>query len=266
MAWRRADGRIGVRNHVAILPLDDISNAACEAVAAPYPGNDRAAARLRPAAVRRGPGADLPHPDRHGRQPQRRRLRRDRHRAAAGRRGWSRGSPRRASRSPASPSRAPATSPRSPPPHTPPRRTSTGPASSCASPSRSPTCGSPASAARATPPPGLASCPTVGDMYDKLIPAGLTGCFGETSELTGAEHLAAARAADPGHVADKFMRTWTAYQRDVIEAHKTERPQRQPADKGQHRRRPHHHRGEGARQPGEDRAQSVHLHRRAGAR
>jgi (2R)-sulfolactate sulfo-lyase subunit beta len=67
---------------------------------------------------------------------------------------------------------------------------------------------------------GLASCPTVGNMYDKLIPHGLYGCFGETSELTGAEHLAKARAATP-EVAEKFMRTWQAYQNDVIEAHKT---------------------------------------------
>jgi (2R)-sulfolactate sulfo-lyase subunit beta len=67
---------------------------------------------------------------------------------------------------------------------------------------------------------GLASCPTVGNMYDKLIPYGLYGCFGETSELTGAEHLAAARAATP-EVREKFMKTWQAYQDDVIEAHKT---------------------------------------------
>ena len=67
---------------------------------------------------------------------------------------------------------------------------------------------------------GLASCPTVGNMYDKLVPLGLYGCFGETSELTGAEHLAAARAASP-EIAAKFMKTWTAYQNDVIEAHKT---------------------------------------------
>ncbi len=67
---------------------------------------------------------------------------------------------------------------------------------------------------------GLASCPTVGNMYDKLVPLGLYGCFGETSELTGAEHLAAARAATP-EIREKFMRTWSAYQRDVIEAHKT---------------------------------------------
>jgi (2R)-sulfolactate sulfo-lyase subunit beta len=67
---------------------------------------------------------------------------------------------------------------------------------------------------------GLASCPTVGAMYDRLIPEGLYGCFGETSELTGAEHLAAARAASP-EIAEKFMATWRAYQNDVIEAHKT---------------------------------------------
>lgn len=67
---------------------------------------------------------------------------------------------------------------------------------------------------------GLASCPTVGNMYDKMVELGLYGCFGETSELTGAEHLAAARAANP-EVAAKFMKTWQSYQDDVIEAHKT---------------------------------------------
>lgn len=67
---------------------------------------------------------------------------------------------------------------------------------------------------------GLASCPTVGNMYDKLIPEGAYGCFGETSELTGAEQLAAARAVSP-EIAEKFMNVWRAYQTDVIEAHKT---------------------------------------------
>jgi len=33
LGWRRENGRVGVRNHVLILPLDDLSNAACEAVA-----------------------------------------------------------------------------------------------------------------------------------------------------------------------------------------------------------------------------------------
>jgi (2R)-sulfolactate sulfo-lyase subunit beta len=33
LGWRRENGRVGVRNHVIVLPLDDLSNAACEAVA-----------------------------------------------------------------------------------------------------------------------------------------------------------------------------------------------------------------------------------------
>jgi (2R)-sulfolactate sulfo-lyase subunit beta len=68
---------------------------------------------------------------------------------------------------------------------------------------------------------GLASCPTVGNMYDKLIPKGLTGVFGETSEITGAEHLAKARAISPA-VGTKWMKTWQAYEDDVIQAHKTD--------------------------------------------
>jgi (2R)-sulfolactate sulfo-lyase subunit beta len=68
---------------------------------------------------------------------------------------------------------------------------------------------------------GLSSCPTVGNMYDKLIPHGIYGVFGETSEITGAEHLAKARAATP-EVAEKWYKMWKAYQDDVIEAHKTD--------------------------------------------
>ena len=67
---------------------------------------------------------------------------------------------------------------------------------------------------------GLSSCPTVGNMYDKLLPQGIYGVFGETSELTGAEHICARRAANE-QAKEKFMRTWQAYQDDVIEAHKT---------------------------------------------
>ena len=33
LAYRRENGRVGIRNHVVILPLDDLSNAACEKVA-----------------------------------------------------------------------------------------------------------------------------------------------------------------------------------------------------------------------------------------
>jgi (2R)-sulfolactate sulfo-lyase subunit beta len=68
---------------------------------------------------------------------------------------------------------------------------------------------------------GLASCPTVGNMYDKLIPKGVYGVFGETSEITGAEDLAKARAASPA-IGRKWYRVWKAYQNDVIEAHKTD--------------------------------------------
>jgi (2R)-sulfolactate sulfo-lyase subunit beta len=68
---------------------------------------------------------------------------------------------------------------------------------------------------------GLASCPTVGNMYDKLIPRGLYGVFGETSEITGAEHLAKARAATPD-VGEKWFKVWQAYEDDVIQAHKTD--------------------------------------------
>ena len=66
---------------------------------------------------------------------------------------------------------------------------------------------------------GLASCPTVGNLIDKLDPLGATTCFGETSELTGAEVVCASRAANK-QVADDFMRVFNAYQ-EVIERHKT---------------------------------------------
>ncbi len=67
---------------------------------------------------------------------------------------------------------------------------------------------------------GCGANPTVGNMYDKLIPKGIYGVFGETSELTGAEHLCKMRAVSP-EVGDKFMRTFQAYQDEVIEQFKT---------------------------------------------
>ncbi len=36
--YRRSDGRVGVRNHVVVLPVDDLSNTVCEHVAAAVPG------------------------------------------------------------------------------------------------------------------------------------------------------------------------------------------------------------------------------------
>src|SRR6056297_3052583 len=63
---------------------------------------------------------------------------------------------------------------------------------------------------------GLSSCPTVGNMYDKLLPHGLHGVFGETSEIAGAEHICAKRGATQ-EASDKFMKIFQAYQDDVIE-------------------------------------------------
>ncbi|MEP4752062.1 MAG: UxaA family hydrolase [Nitratireductor sp.] len=68
---------------------------------------------------------------------------------------------------------------------------------------------------------GLGSCPTVGNMYDKLLPEGIYGCFGETSEITGAEHICKQRAVSP-EVGERWYAMWKAYQDDVIFAHQTD--------------------------------------------
>ncbi|MFB3135059.1 MAG: UxaA family hydrolase [Rhodospirillales bacterium] len=67
---------------------------------------------------------------------------------------------------------------------------------------------------------GLASNPTVGNMIDKVDAMGATTCFGETSEITGAEQVCAARAATP-EVGEKFLKTWSDYN-DFIVANKTD--------------------------------------------
>jgi len=66
---------------------------------------------------------------------------------------------------------------------------------------------------------GLASNPTVGNFIDKMDKLGATTCFGETSELTGAEQVCATRSKTPA-VAEKFLKTWTDYN-DFIMAEKT---------------------------------------------
>lgn len=68
---------------------------------------------------------------------------------------------------------------------------------------------------------GLGSCPTVGNMYDKLLPLGIYGCFGETSEITGAEHICQKRAINE-EVGERWYKMWKAYQDDVIFAHATD--------------------------------------------
>jgi (2R)-sulfolactate sulfo-lyase subunit beta len=66
---------------------------------------------------------------------------------------------------------------------------------------------------------GIAANPTVGNAFDKLYAKGLTLVFGETTEVTGGEHLIAARCRDQ-KVRDGFMFMFNRYQ-DVINRHKT---------------------------------------------
>lgn len=67
---------------------------------------------------------------------------------------------------------------------------------------------------------GLASNPTVGNFIDKMDSWGATTCFGETSELTGAEQVCKTRGATP-EAGEKFLATWQAYMDEVIEPNKT---------------------------------------------
>jgi len=66
---------------------------------------------------------------------------------------------------------------------------------------------------------GCGANPTVGDAFDKLYAAGSTLVFGETTELTGGEHLVAARCRTP-EVRRQFMAMFDRYQ-EVINRHKT---------------------------------------------
>lgn len=66
---------------------------------------------------------------------------------------------------------------------------------------------------------GCGSNPTVGNAFDKMYPHGATLLFGETSEVTGGEHLVAARCRDD-KVRERFMFMFNRYQ-DMINRHKT---------------------------------------------
>ena len=67
---------------------------------------------------------------------------------------------------------------------------------------------------------GCGSNPTVGSAFDKLEPLGVTMCFGETTEITGGEHIVADRCATP-EVRERFMFMFNRYQ-EVVERHKTD--------------------------------------------
>ena len=66
---------------------------------------------------------------------------------------------------------------------------------------------------------GCGANPTVGNAFDKLYPHGVTLVFGETTELTGGEHLVAARCRND-QVRKKFQFVFDRYQ-EVINRHKT---------------------------------------------
>jgi (2R)-sulfolactate sulfo-lyase subunit beta len=61
---------------------------------------------------------------------------------------------------------------------------------------------------------GLGSCPTVGAVVDQLVDAGATVIFGETSELTGGEHLVAARMATD-EIREAFVGAYDGYVSEI---------------------------------------------------
>ena len=67
---------------------------------------------------------------------------------------------------------------------------------------------------------GLGSCPAVGNVIDKTVAEGSTASFGETSELTGGEHIVKAKAATP-EIGEAFMKIWSSYN-DFILKEKTD--------------------------------------------
>ena len=63
---------------------------------------------------------------------------------------------------------------------------------------------------------GLAANPTVGNLMDKLDSLGVYICFGETSEITGAEQVCASRAVNE-EIKKKFLDTWNSYNNFILE-------------------------------------------------
>ena len=74
---------------------------------------------------------------------------------------------------------------------------------------------------------GLASCPTVGNVIDKHCAEGGTASFGETSELTGAEHIVAAKAAND-EVRNAFLAAFNDYTKLVFDQRTDDLSESQP--------------------------------------
>ena len=74
---------------------------------------------------------------------------------------------------------------------------------------------------------GLGSNPAVGNLMDKLDPLGVHLCFGETSELTGAEQVCANRASNAA-AKEKFLSTWNAYNDFILDNKTNDLSESQP--------------------------------------
>ena len=74
---------------------------------------------------------------------------------------------------------------------------------------------------------GLSSCPTVGNVIDKHCATGGTASFGETSELTGAEHIVAAKAVNE-EVRQQFFAAFNDYTKLVFDQKTSDLSESQP--------------------------------------
>jgi len=74
---------------------------------------------------------------------------------------------------------------------------------------------------------GLSSCPTVGNVIDKHCALGGTASFGETSELTGAEHIVASKAANE-EVRKEFFAAFEDYTKLVFDQKTNDLSESQP--------------------------------------
>jgi (2R)-sulfolactate sulfo-lyase subunit beta len=74
---------------------------------------------------------------------------------------------------------------------------------------------------------GLASCPTVGNVIDRHCAAGGVASFGETSELTGAEHIVKSKAASR-EVEAKFTAMFEDYTKLVFDQRTSDLSESQP--------------------------------------
>jgi (2R)-sulfolactate sulfo-lyase subunit beta len=218
MGYRRENGRVGIRNHVIILPLDDLSNAACEAVA----HNIKGAMAIPHPYGRLQFGADL---DLHfrtligtgcnpnvagvvviGIEPQ------WTGRVVDGIKAsgkpvegfWIEGNGDTATIAAASKAAYKMVRRASTLQRIPAKLSELWVSTKCGESDTTSGCG---------------ANPTVGNAFDKLYDIGSTLVFGETTELTGGEHLVEARCRTP-EVKAKFRKMFDRYQ-DVIERHKT---------------------------------------------